>query len=111
MIPVEDCKKRWKALRDGYMKTQRIDNDGKIRTGLFTKLDFLTKPLETKLEEEQLEEEHLELEEPVGEETEQEVIMDNQEYYEVSFTSMDKPKMLPKYPPVRLNSNRKSLLW
>lgn len=61
------------------MKTQRLGNERKITTGLFTKLDFLNEPENTvNLEE------HLEAEET----TEQEVIMDKQEYYEVSFKNI-----------------------
>lgn len=62
------------------MKTQRIGHKGQITTGLFNKLDFLTEPPEDNLVEV-----HLEPEDVLEEETEQEVIMDKQEYYEVGF--------------------------
>ncbi|KAG6449760.1 hypothetical protein O3G_MSEX006240 [Manduca sexta] len=39
--PVEECKKRWRGLRDGYMRSKRIGTMHISKVGVFQKLQFL----------------------------------------------------------------------
>ncbi|XP_028177642.1 uncharacterized protein LOC135082167 [Ostrinia nubilalis] len=105
--PVEECKKRWRGLRDGYMRSKRVGAMHKTKIGMFEKLQFLdSADLET--EEilgdtlEVVGEEHIQEDTLIG--TEQQVITDNQEYYEITVvdgpqeTATMKPfiKIMPK---------------
>jgi hypothetical protein len=82
---VEECKKRWRSLRDGYMRSKRVGALHKTKVSMFEKLQFLNdmlfdgdEAIETMevIEEPQIQDESL-----IG--AEQQVITDNQEYYEV----------------------------
>lgn len=75
---MEECKKRWRALRDGYMKTIRLGSWNKPKLGLFKNLEFLN---EAEIIEDQEQEAEVE---QIKDDSDQQVITDNQEYYEVS---------------------------
>ncbi|CAG9791584.1 unnamed protein product [Diatraea saccharalis] len=111
--PVEECKKRWRGLRDGYSRCKRAGSVHKTKVGVFEKLHFLDNlgdPLENVEveEEEQIEDDGL-----IG--AEQQVITDNQEYYEITVvegsqeTQPMKPviKVLPEMeePPKKIRKN------
>ncbi|XP_049879578.1 uncharacterized protein LOC126376297 isoform X2 [Pectinophora gossypiella] len=120
----EECKKRWRGLRDGYMRSKRVGAVHRTKAGVFEKLQFLdglsTDSAEEVLEEGIIMEDGHQLEETIMD-TEQ-VITDNQEYYEI--TVVDGPqkpsdiiknepfiKILPKTVPekkiVKKNVGRK----
>lgn len=87
LISVEECKKRWRGLRDGYMRSKRMGAIHKTKVGVFEKLQFLDgtslDPLEGTEEvttEDIMDEQSGNDDTIIG--TEQ-VITDNQEYYEV----------------------------
>ncbi|XP_026488063.1 uncharacterized protein LOC113394840 [Vanessa tameamea] len=91
--PVEECKKRWRGLRDGYTRNKRMGAIHKSKVPIFEKLQFLdSMPLDTiPLEVDctgQDKNDMLETEDQILEEqgiTEQNnVITDNQEYYEIT---------------------------
>lgn len=91
-IPVEECKKRWRGLRDGYTRSKRMGTIHRSKVPIFEKLQFLdSMPLIDSISSEvdAGPEKNIILDEgdTVGEEqviTEQtNVITDNQEYYEV----------------------------
>ncbi|CAG9559204.1 unnamed protein product [Danaus chrysippus] len=96
--PVEECKKRWRGLRDGYTRNKRMGSIHKSKLPIFEKLKFLDgMPLDSL----QIENNTLETREIFDEDTsesqileeqvaaEQQVITDNQEYYEI--TLVDNP--------------------
>ncbi|XP_026727412.1 transcription factor Adf-1-like [Trichoplusia ni] len=125
--PVEECKKRWRGLRDGYTRIKRLGTMHKTKVVIYEKLQFLDgTSLDGTEETIRLEEENTE-EQPVMDEsigTEQQVITDNQEYYEI--TLVDGPqaplkpyiKILPKKetseePPKKIcrkNAGRKKAI-
>ncbi|KAJ8712776.1 hypothetical protein PYW08_008080 [Mythimna loreyi] len=128
--PVEECKKRWRGLRDGYTRIKRLGTMHRTKVFIYEKLQFLDATLAdssdemVKMEGHQMED-TLEVQ-PVQDETvgtEQQVITDNQEYYEI--TVVDAPqvpikpyiKYLPKQdssePPKKIsrkNAGRKKAI-
>lgn len=89
LIPVEECKKRWRGLRDGYMRSKRMGAIHKTKVGVFEKLQFLDGTLLDPLEctEEVMKENTMD-EQTSNDETimgTEQVITDNQEYYEVRY--------------------------
>lgn len=91
--PVEECKKRWRGLRDGYTRSKRMGTIHRSKVPIFEKLQFLdSMPLIDSISSEvdAGPEKNIILDEgdTVGEEqviTEQtNVITDNQEYYEIT---------------------------
>ncbi|CAH2093673.1 unnamed protein product [Euphydryas editha] len=91
--PVEECKKRWRGLRDGYTRNKRMGAIHKSKVPIFEKLKFLdSMPLDSlSLEVDcagQDKDVILEDDDPINGEkviTEQNnVITDNQEYYEIT---------------------------
>lgn len=128
--PVEECKKRWRGLRDGYTRIKRLGTMHRTKVFIYEKLQFLDATLADNSEEmvkmeghqmeESLEEQQVQ-DDTVG--TEQQVITDNQEYYEI--TVVDGPqvplkpyiKILPKQdnaePPKKIcrkNAGRKKAI-
>ncbi|XP_050353180.1 uncharacterized protein LOC126775353 [Nymphalis io] len=91
--PVEECRKRWRGLRDGYTRNKRMGAIHKSKVPIFEKLQFLDSmpldaiPLEVDCTE-QDKNDILEADDQIHEEqviTEQNnVITDNQEYYEIT---------------------------
>ncbi|CAH0713655.1 unnamed protein product, partial [Brenthis ino] len=91
--PVEECKKRWRGLRDGYTRNKRMGAVHKSKVPIFEKLQFLDSmpldnmPLDVGYKKQEVEE-VLEADGQIQEEqitTEQNnVITDNQEYYEIT---------------------------
>ncbi|KPJ07541.1 Transcription factor Adf-1 [Papilio machaon] len=82
--PVEECKKRWRGLRDGFMRSKRLGTLHKTKANIFEKLQFLFEGAEigevpVKMDDEVKDD--MLIETIVGPE---QVITDNQEYYEVS---------------------------
>ncbi|XP_038212210.1 uncharacterized protein LOC119832598 [Zerene cesonia] len=91
--PVEECKKRWRGLRDGYMRSKRVGTVHKTKASIFEKLQFLdTVAVDgVDVNDESLEDD--ETDDKFKDNvmcTEQQVITDNQEYYEI--TLVDGPK-------------------
>ncbi|XP_045503371.1 uncharacterized protein LOC123700245 [Colias croceus] len=91
--PVEECKKRWRGLRDGYMRSKRVGTVHKTKASIFEKLQFLDG---VSVDGVDVNDESLEYDETDDKYkdnvmfTEQQVITDNQEYYEI--TIVDGPK-------------------
>lgn len=100
--PVEECKKRWRGLRDGFMRSKRMGTLHKTKAPVFEKLGFLqgtsdgtsevaedtdTMDIQGDLNIVETEQDNQEC---------QEVITDNQEYYEI--TVVDGPQETK--PPV-----------
>ncbi|XP_053617564.1 uncharacterized protein LOC128679389 [Plodia interpunctella] len=90
--PVEECKKRWRGLRDSYMRCKRVGAMHKTKVGIFEKLHFLDESAESV-------EDNLDTIEVITDQheknrvvtkTEEQVITDNQEYYEI--TVVDGPQ-------------------
>ncbi|GBP00655.1 Transcription factor Adf-1 [Eumeta japonica] len=90
--PVEECKKRWKGLRDGYMRNKRSGTVHKAKAGIFEKLQFLDAveqqgetPEEQVTEEQQIE---MDCQQITQEENRltaaEQVITDDQEYFEIT---------------------------
>ncbi|XP_013167620.1 PREDICTED: uncharacterized protein LOC106117750 isoform X2 [Papilio xuthus] len=82
--PVEECKKRWRGLRDGFMRSKRLGTLHKTKANIFEKLQFLFEGTElgevsVKMDDEVKDD--MLIETIVGPE---QVITDNQEYYEVT---------------------------
>lgn len=96
--PVEECKKRWRGLRDFYMRTKRVGAVHKTKTDILEKLEFLDVFEENagKCKEEIVCEP--ELDEASTTTQEEKVITDNQEYYEITVLdgaiSAQKPPIL-----------------
>ncbi|XP_047511324.1 uncharacterized protein LOC125053799 [Pieris napi] len=92
--PVEECKKRWRGLRDSYMRCKRLGTMHKTKTNINEKLQFLDSlPIDgTPSDSEgRFEEVNIDDINDASEIcTEQQVITDNQEYYEI--TLVDGPK-------------------
>ncbi|XP_034827634.1 uncharacterized protein [Maniola hyperantus] len=86
--PVDECKKRWRGLRDSYSRSKRMGAIHKSKVPIYEKLQFLSvMPLDSismeggEMEnEEQTNEQEVDNEQEI--ENEQQVIMDGQEYYE-----------------------------
>lgn len=99
--PVEECKKRWRGLRDGYTRIKRLGTMHRTKVFLYEKLQFLDSVLVDNTEEtvqmEETQEEQPAQDESVG--AEQQVITDNQEYYEI--TVVDGPQ-LPLKPFLKI---------
>uniref|UniRef100_A0A2A4JFL5 MADF domain-containing protein n=1 Tax=Heliothis virescens TaxID=7102 RepID=A0A2A4JFL5_HELVI len=99
--PVEECKKRWRGLRDGYTRIKRLGTMHRTKVFLYEKLQFLDSILAESSEEtvqmEETQEEQTAQDESVG--TEQQVITDNQEYYEI--TVVDGPQ-IPLKPFIKI---------
>ncbi|XP_072934274.1 uncharacterized protein [Epargyreus clarus] len=92
--PVEECKKRWRGLRDGYMRSKRMGTMHKTRATMFEKLQFLDKSLDAT---EEVLDEVMQDDSPKHEiiiPEQQEVITDNQEYYE--FTVLENLQQDPQ---------------
>ncbi|KAM3964051.1 uncharacterized protein ACR2FA_002099 [Aphomia sociella] len=120
--PIEECKKRWRGLRDGYMRSKRMGTMHKTKAGVFEKLQFLDGTI---LDSEEILDQTMEVaddEQTNGDSLvgiEQQVITDNQEYYEI--TVVDGPqetahhvkpfiKIMPKIeskeePPKKIKRN------
>ncbi|XP_063541477.1 uncharacterized protein LOC134750253 [Cydia strobilella] len=85
--PVEECKKRWRGLRDGYMRSKRMGTMHKTKAPVFEKMQYLDESsmdgTETVLEEAAMEDEDQQVQEEQVV-TEQQVITDSQEYYEIT---------------------------
>lgn len=98
--PVEECKKRWRALRDGYMKTSRLGNWNNPKIGLFKNLEFLREAeLPDEKDDEEPEPDNDLLVERIKDDGDQQVITDNQEYYEITLVDNpqdEKDAFLPK---------------
>ncbi|CAK1541727.1 unnamed protein product [Leptosia nina] len=89
--PVEECKKRWRGLRDRYMRSIRLGTTHKMKNGIYEKLQFLDAVLVDGSSEQEENFEEVTIDEEQGEICpEQQVITDNQEYYEI--TVVDAPK-------------------
>lgn len=80
---MEECKKRWRGLRDGYMRSKRLGTT-KHKSKVFEKLQYLddTESLDAE-EEDGVAMETNSMQECEEIDTEQKVITDKQEYYEV----------------------------
>ncbi|CAH2238917.1 uncharacterized protein LOC120627974 [Pararge aegeria] len=85
--PVEECKKRWRGLRDSYTRSKRMGAIHRSKVPIYEKLQFLSAmPLDMAIEIGEVENgEHILSDSQISEqevENEQQVIMDGQEYYE-----------------------------
>lgn len=94
--PVEECKKRWRGLRDGYVRSKRLGTVHKTKIGVFEQLKFLDDTTDLIEEIGDLEEQVVQEEKiiEVGN-----VITDNQEYYE--FAVLETPQM-PMKPIIKI---------
>ncbi|XP_004928832.1 uncharacterized protein LOC101740737 [Bombyx mori] len=80
--PVEECRKRWRGLRDSYTRSKRLGSmPGYTKLVVYKKLNFLDDILVDSTEDMEAEESNQINEQKPK--TEQEVITDNQEYYEI----------------------------
>ncbi|KAJ2940220.1 hypothetical protein O0L34_g11787 [Tuta absoluta] len=101
--PVEECKKRWRGLRDSYMRCKRVGSIHKTKTSIIRKLEqFLDEvtegePLFESVMEEVEDHEGMAAPSVIG--TEQ-VITDNQEYYEI--TVVDGPEQNDIKPFIKI---------
>ncbi|XP_059052773.1 uncharacterized protein LOC131847261 [Achroia grisella] len=91
--PVEECKRRWRGLRDGYVKGKDMGTMHNIKAEVFEKLQFLDETMSDAEETlnntmEMVDDDQEKSDSPVG--IEQQVITDNQEYYEI--TVVDGPQ-------------------
>ncbi|CAH2052422.1 unnamed protein product, partial [Iphiclides podalirius] len=92
----EECKKRWRGLRDGFMRSMRMGTIHKTKANIFEKLQFLAGTILDNTDE--VEEVSMNMEnDQIQEETvvgtvvgSEQVITDNQEYYEI--TVVDGPQ-------------------
>lgn len=81
--PVEECKKRWRGLRDGYMRNKRFGKMHFTKLGVFQKLQFLD---ETSVEG------NVEVMETEEDSVAKTILgTDDQEYYEI--TVVDEPQV------------------
>ncbi|XP_068623511.1 transcription factor Adf-1-like [Battus philenor] len=103
--PVEECKKRWRGLRDGFMRSIRLGTIHKTKANIFEKLQFLA---ETSLDNTEvvkdtcmkMDDDTVQEETVLG--TEQ-VIIDSQEYCEITVVDG------PQEPQVKQNAYIKIL--
>uniref|UniRef100_A0A2H1VP33 SFRICE_004129 n=1 Tax=Spodoptera frugiperda TaxID=7108 RepID=A0A2H1VP33_SPOFR len=89
--PVEECKKRWRGLRDGYTRIKRLGTMHRTKVFIYEKLQFLDETLADNSMEDGVkmeENEGINQDDSLG--TEQQVIIDNQECYEI--TVVDGPQ-------------------
>ncbi|CAK1590136.1 unnamed protein product [Parnassius mnemosyne] len=87
--PVEECKKRWRGLRDGFMRSMRMGTIHKTKANIFEKLQFLAGTIldnseDIEKESNKMDNETIEEETILGSVSSEQVITDNQEYYEIT---------------------------
>ncbi|XP_013184102.1 uncharacterized protein LOC106129935 [Amyelois transitella] len=99
--PVEECKKRWRGLRDSYTRSKRVGAMHKTKIDIFEKLQFLDECTgETADNVHNMIEVVMEQKDEDLKQTEQQVITDNQEYYEI--TVVDGPQETQLKPFIKL---------
>lgn len=105
--PVEECKIRWRGLRDGYMRSKRLGIImHKTKVGLMEKLQFLDGTSLDGSEEKTYEEPNMEVisQEDANIGTEQQVITDNQEYYEITVVDGPPDTLKAELPKLEISS-------